>query len=96
MIQGGDPMGTGMEDPNKFADCWFLIELQCTIYVGHTTRTNQRISVLHYVVPTVWPTTNIPFWQSHRGKEVVGAVSAFGRDKPTTDISIKSIEIVEK
>jgi peptidyl-prolyl cis-trans isomerase A (cyclophilin A) len=21
MIQGGDPMGTGMEDPNKFADC---------------------------------------------------------------------------
>lgn len=104
MIQGGDPMGTGMGGPGyrfedefdttlSFSDPYMLAMANS----GPGTNGSQFFIT---VVPTTWLNNkHTIFGKVTKGQEVVDAIVSAptsSGDKPATDITINSIDIVEK
>jgi len=104
MIQGGDPLGTGTGDPGyRFADEFdpslnfsepYMLAMANS---GPNTNGSQFFIT---VAPTIWLNNkHTIFGKVTKSKEVVDAIvnaPTTAGDKPSTDIFIKSIEIVEK
>ena len=104
MIQGGDPLGTGTGDPGyRFADEFdpslnfsepYMLAMANS---GPNTNGSQFFIT---VAPTIWLNNkHTIFGKVTKGKEVVDAIvnaPTTAGDQPSTDIFIKSIEIVEK
>jgi peptidyl-prolyl cis-trans isomerase A (cyclophilin A) len=104
MIQGGDPMGTGMGGPGyKFEDEFdptlnfsepYMLAMANS---GPATNGSQFFIT---VVPTTWLNNkHTIFGKVTKGKEVVDAIvgtQTSAGDKPTVDILLNSIEITEK
>ncbi|EKD52859.1 MAG: hypothetical protein ACD_61C00216G0002 [uncultured bacterium] len=104
MIQGGDPLGTGTGDPGyRFADEFdpslnfsepYMLAMANS---GPNTNGSQFFIT---VVSTTWLNNkHTIFGKVTKGKEVVDAIVSAPTSagyKPITDISIKSIDVVEK
>jgi len=104
MIQGGDPMGTGMGGPGyRFADEFdpslnfsepYMLAMANS---GPSTNGSQFFIT---VVPTTWLNNkHTIFGKVTKGKEVVDAIAntdTLPGDKPVKDVVLKSVEIVEK
>lgn len=104
MIQGGDPLGTGTGGPGyKFEDEFdsslnfsepYMLAMANS---GPATNGSQFFIT---VVPTTWLNNkHTIFGKVIKGKEIVDAIvstDTLPGDKPTKDIVLKSIEIVEE
>jgi peptidyl-prolyl cis-trans isomerase A (cyclophilin A) len=104
MIQGGDPKGTGMGGPGyQFADEFDQAQNFSEPYMlamansGPDTNGSQFFIT---VAPTTWLNNkHTIFGKVIKGKEVVDAIAnaqTLPGDKPTKDITLKNIEIVEE
>lgn len=104
MIQGGDPTGTGMGGPGyRFQDEFTGSENFSEPYMLAMANSGPNTNGSQFFI-TVAPTTwlngkHTIFGKVTKGQDVVDKISLAKtgpNDKPVTDISITSIEIVEK
>lgn len=104
MIQGGDPLGTGTGGPGyKFED-EFNSSLNFSepymLAMANSGSNTNGSQFFITVVPTTWLNNkHTIFGKVTQGKEVVDAIvnsPTSAGDKPTTDIKIIGIDIVEK
>lgn len=104
MIQGGDPLGSGMGGPGyQFADEFnngYDFSAPYMLAMANSGANTNGSQFFITVAPTVWLNNkHTIFGKVTKGQEVVDAIvssPASAGDKPLTDISIKSIEIEEK
>lgn len=104
MIQGGDPLGSGMGGPGfQFADEFnngYDFSAPYMLAMANSGPNTNGSQFFITVVPTTWLNNkHTIFGKVTKGQEVVDAIVSAPTstgDKPVTDISIKSIEIEEK
>lgn len=104
MIQGGDPLGSGMGGPGyQFADEFnngYDFSVPYMLAMANSGPNTNGSQFFITVVPTVWLNNkHTIFGKVIKGQEVVDAIVSAptsAGDKPLTAISIKGIDIQEK